>query len=111
MNLATLGTARRRFARPQLLREAITTDAIEPRLPDCKPPATRADHSARHTTNSETHPMISPALTYITARQQIAERHLVAADHRAAHPIREPRTPDTKAGRVSLRWLRPRDCK
>jgi hypothetical protein len=52
--------------------------------------------------------MISPALTYITAKQQITERQRAAAQHRAVRPIAEPRRPDTDAAKVSLRRLRPR---
>jgi len=55
--------------------------------------------------------MLSSHLLYMIAQQRITERHRAAARDRAARPIRDPRGPDTNAGRASLRRLRPRDCK
>jgi hypothetical protein len=55
--------------------------------------------------------MISPALTYITAKQQITERQRAPAQHRAVRPIADPRRPDADAGRVALRRLRPRESR
>jgi len=55
--------------------------------------------------------MLSSHLLYMLAQQRITERHRAAARVRGMRPIRDPRRPDTNAGRGSLRRLRPRDCK
>jgi len=52
--------------------------------------------------------MLSSHISYIIAQQRIAELHEAAAHDRAVHAIRDHRRPDTNAGRVFRRWLRPR---
>ncbi|MBV9606278.1 MAG: hypothetical protein JO027_14275 [Solirubrobacterales bacterium] len=51
--------------------------------------------------------MISSDVSYIVAKQRIAELQRAAAHERAAHAIREPRKADTFATRA-IRGLRPR---